>query len=710
MRIIDTKVLNCRNIYSHKPVIQLLVDLEDLYGKTTIDFQGFNDKLLEMFPYLVEHHCGLAKHGGFVERMMEGTYFGHVVEHLTLELQVILGYDVFFGKTREKNNQLYNIIVEIGNENVALECVKESINIIEGIISNEPIDLDIVLDRLSQIRDDNELGLSSKAIFDEAKKRGIPVRRLGNESILELGYGKHSRLVQAAMSDSTISISVDISCNKELTKQILVEHNVPVPRGDTAYTLDEALRIANRIKYPVVLKPIDGNQGKGVVLNINSSKELENYFSIPTKYSNAVLVEKYLEGKDYRVLVIKDKICAIAERRPPEIIGDGNHTIRELVDIENRNELRGYGHSKPLTRIVLDSVVLNYLKKNNLSEDSTPAAGEVVKLRANGNISTGGSAIECTNAIHPVNAKFAIDAVKAIGLDIAGVDIIAEDISKPITECGGAIIEINTAPGLRMHLYPSSGNSINVASHILDFLYPEGTPYSIPIVVVTGTNGKTTTTRLISHILTLSGKKVGMTTSSGIYIDNKCILAGDNTGRLSARNVLNSKEIDAAVLEFARGGIIKRGLGYDLADVAVLTNIGDDHIGLDGVEDKEDMAFVKSLVLEAVKTEGYSVINADDEMAEYLINRASGNLILFTRKSSNEIISKYIDDDAISLFIKNNSIYISHGKKITHLINLGIVPITFNGTLECNIENVLAASAALLGLGIPLDIIRFKGS
>ncbi|AFS77866.1 cyanophycin synthetase CphA [Gottschalkia acidurici 9a] len=707
MRIIDTKIFSGRNIYSHKPVIKVLVDLEELSDKTTVDFDGFNDHLLELFPSLIEHHCGLRKHGGFVERINEGTYFAHVVEHLILELQAILGYEVFFGKTRmEESPSLYNMIIEYCNENVAVECVKQSIYIIESIIKNESIDLDNILYDLNEIKERYELGPSTKAIFDEAKKRGIPARRLGNDSILELGYGKYSRLVQAALTDSTNSISIDISCNKQLTKQLLMENNIPVSYGDTANSIDEALEIAKEIGYPVVLKPLDGNQGKGVVLNINSPEELEDNFRIPTRYSDSILVEKYIQGKDYRVLVVKDKVSAVAERRAPKIVGDGVHTIKELVSMENENKLRGYGHEKPQTKIRLDRVALNYLEKNNLTEDSVPEVGQIVKLRSNGNISTGGSAIECTNNIHPYNIELAIKAAKIIGLDIAGIDIIAKDISKPITDCGGAIIEVNAVPGLRMHLHPTIGNSINVASDILDSIYPEGTPYSVPIVATTGTNGKTTTTRLIGHSLSRAGKKVGMTTSSGIYIDNKCILKGDNTGPVSARNVLSSKEIDIALLEVARGGLVRRGLGYDVADIAILTNIGDDHIGLDGIESVEDLAFAKSLVLEAVKPNGYSVINADDKMAEYLINRASGKLILFSQTHKNEILIKHIKEGNIALCIEEDSIYIYNNFEKTKLIDLNSIPITFNGTLECNVENVLAGSSALYGLGTPLDTIR----
>lgn len=707
MKINSIRSLTGRNIYSHKPVIKVILDLEELSDKSTIDFEYFNDELLHLFPSLVEHHCGLGKYGGFVERMKQGTYFGHVIEHLALELQVHLGFDVFFGKTRmHKEPSLYNVIIECKNEELAIACLKQAVYIVDSIIKKQDFNFEDIMFDLEDIRDRNTLGPSTRAIFEEAKKRNIPVRRLGSDSMLELGYGKYSRKVQAALTDSTSSIAIDISCDKQLTKQMLLENNIPVPQGDIAMSIEDALDIAYDIGYPLVLKPLNGNQGKGVVLNVNSDRELEDLFHIPLKYSDQVIVEQNIIGKDYRILVIKDKVCAVAERTPPIILGDGVHTIKELVDMENSNNLRGNNHEKPLTKIRLDKISLNYLSRQNLREYSIPSMGQVVQLRQNANMSTGGSARECTDEIHPFNKKFAIDAAKIIELDIAGIDITTEDISKPISTCGGAIIEVNAVPGLRMHLHPTEGKDINVASDIVDFLYPQGAPCSVPIISITGTNGKTTTTRLIAHTLRLLEKNVGMTTSNGTFVNNTCISKGDNTGPLSARKVLSSREIDVAVLEVARGGIVRKGLGYDLADVAVLTNIGDDHIGIDGINSIEDLAFAKSLVLEAVKPDGYCVINADSQMAEYLIERASGNVILYSKETKNPFIVRHIQNDKIALCVENNSIYIyNHFKKI-RLIAIDQIPITFNGALRCNIENALAASSALYAINTPVDRIK----
>lgn len=685
----------------------MVLDLEDVSNKTTADFPHFTETLVGFFPTLIEHYCGLGKRGGFIIRMEEGTYFGHVVEHVILEIQSLLGYEVYYGKTRLlEEPSLYNVIFEFVNESIAYECAKYAISIVDSIIRNESIDVNRIMGNLRKLKDQYELGPSSRAIYDEAVKRGIPVRRLGNGSILQLGYGKYSKLVQAALTGSTSGIAIDIACDKQLTKQLLLENNIPVPEGNIAHTLEDAINIAKEIGYPVVLKPLDGNQGKGVVLNINSEMELQENYRIPAKINNSVIVEKFIYGNDYRVLVVNNKISAVAERKAPEVIGDGVHTIEQLVAMENKNELRGNDHERPLTKIKLDRICLQYLKKYQLTPQSVPALGQIVRLRENGNISTGGSARECTNEIHPDNINIAIQAAKIIGLDIAGIDITTKDISKPLSDTEGAIIEVNAVPGLRMHLKPTIGNPMNVASDIIDAMYPPGAPHSIPIVAITGTNGKTTTTRLISHTLSLAGHQVGMTTTSGIYINNECVLKGDNTGPLSAKNVLNSKDVDIAVFEVARGGIVKRGLGYDLADVGVVINIGDDHIGLDGVETVEDLAFAKSLVIEAVKPDGYSVLNADDQMFDYFLSRARGNIIVFSRNCQSHILNNHIGEGKIAICTENNSIYIYRNGEKLRLMEISKIPITFDGALECNIENVLAATGVLLGLKTPIADIR----
>lgn len=707
MQIQSIQCFTGRNIHSHRPVIKMVVDIGEFYKSPTKDLGDFNERLLTLFPGLRKHFCSKGFEGGFVERLREGTYIGHVIEHVIIEIQNLLGYEVNYGKTRlVEEPSLYYIVFEYINRKCAIECARSAIGIICSLAENKEIDVDAILQYLKTIAVETELGPSTAAIYAEAKKRGIPVTRIGDGSILRLGYGKYSRLIQASMTDLPGCISVDIVGNKQLTKQILRDNKIPVPEGDTAYSVEIAVQIAKEIGYPVVLKPMDSNQGKGVSLNVKNEQEVEAAFNEAKKHSRVVLVEKYIKGTDYRVLVVGDKVSAVSERRPPFVVGDGIHTVKELVEIENANVLRGDDHEKPLTKIKLDASVEKVLGDQGMDENSVPSLGDRICLRYNGNLSTGGTARDCTREIHPYNAEISIRTAKAVGLDIAGVDITAEDISKPIGDGSGAVIEVNAAPGLRMHIYPTEGKPKNVAGDILDMMFPAGSPSSVPIVSVTGTNGKTTTTRLIRHVLTLDGKKVGMTSTGGVYIGDECILRGDNTGPVSASMVLASKETEAAVLETARGGLVRKGLGYDLADVGVITNIAEDHIGVDGINTLEELAFVKSLVVEAVKPEGYAVLNADDRFVDYFADRAKGDIILFSRSRANPVLLNHIKAGKKAIYTDNGIIYIFNGKNAVPFMHVGEIPITFGGIVECNIENSLAAVSALYALNINLDVIK----
>jgi len=685
----------------------MVLNIGDYYKYATKDMPGFNEKLIKLFPGLEKHHCSLGYEGGFLERLKEGTYVGHVTEHLILELQNLVGNPVKYGKTRViMEPSLYYIIYQYENEKCGIECGRAAVDIVSHLAEGREVDIGKIMDNLKRIAVEAELGPSTKSIYDEAKRRGIPVTRIGNESLLQLGYGKYSRLIEASLSDAPSCISVDIAGNKHLTKQMLRDHNIPVPHGELAYTEESAVAAARGIGFPVVLKPYNGNQGKGVALNLKNEDQVRRAYTEAAKFCRTVIVEKHISGRDYRVLVVGGKVAAVAERRPPMVTGDGIHTIKELVDIENENPLRGDDHEKPLTKIKLDAIAKQVLERYGVDENYIPAVGESVILRDNGNLSTGGTARDCTDLIHPYNCDIAVKAAKVIGLDIAGIDITAEDISMPLKDTNGAVIEVNAAPGLRMHLFPTEGKKRDIAGQILDMMFPEGSQCTIPIIAVTGTNGKTTTTRLIRHTLSLTGKVIGMTSTSGIYIGDECILKGDNTGPVSARMVLADKRVEAAVLETARGGIVRKGLGYDLADVGVVINVSDDHLGLDGIDTLEDLAFAKSLVLEAVKPEGYAVINADDEMAEYMISRARANIMLFSRNSENPLLKRHMENRGKSVYLENNSIYACNGKLKTFIIRVEDIPITFGGMVDCNIENALAAVSALYSLNVPVNLIR----
>ncbi len=702
MKIIDITTFRGRNIYSHFPVIKMVLDSGKYSNIPTTQIENFNDWILQEFPGLKTNYCGLGYEGGFLERLNSGTYLAHVIEHIILEMQFMVGYNVTFGKTRATDKPRQSFLVyEYRNEVCGLECGKAAVYLVDNFLRHKKANVQETLAAIKQASREADLGPSTAAIFDEAKSRGIPVHRLGTESLIQLGYGKYQRRQQATLADSTSCIAVDISSDKQLTKSLLREQGVPVPEGKLVFSEISALQAAKEIGVPVAIKPHDGNQGKGVHLNLKNEREIRAAFKDAFSYSSAVIVERFVTGKDFRVLVVGNKVSAVSERNPASVTGDGVHTVEELVNTVNQNEDRGDHHEKPLTKIKIDANARRLLRRSKLMPSSIPEMGQTVKLRENGNLSTGGTAIDRTEEIHPENAELAIRAASILGIDIAGIDIVTEDISVPIKQTGGVIVEVNTAPGIRMHLYPSEGKPRNVAKDIVDFLFADDDALEFPIVSVTGTNGKTTTTRLISHVLMCQGRSVGMTSTSGTYINGTCIHQGDDTGVVSAGMVLCNKDAEVAVLETARGGILRSGLGYDLADIGVITNIADDHLGLQGINTLEELAFVKSLVAEAVKDTGYAVLNAEDPMTSYIMNRVRANIILFA-KSPEAFIGRYS---------KFKKVYVSSGKIVVHdgeitpVIDLKDIPITKDGAIPCNVENCLAAVAALHGLKVPLKTI-----
>lgn len=706
MQIKNIQVFRGRNIYSHKLVIKMTVDLENYYNAATKDIPGFNEKLLEYIPGLREHKCSLGATGGFLKRLDEGTYLAHTAEHSILEIQNMLGFNVKYGKARVANNErIYEIIFQYELEKAGVLCGEMIIDIFNCMIAGREVQFTDKLSELQKKIDKWKLGPSTCAICKEAVKSEIPVTRIGEDSILQLGYGKYQKRIEATLTENTSCVAVDIACDKELTKRILKDACVPIADGYTVFDIEEAIKTAHSIGFPVVVKPKDGNQGKGVSVNLRCDQEVMDAYNIAVKYSRDIIVEKFITGKDYRVLVVGEKVAAVSQRIPPFVVGNGISSITELIEIENRNPKRGVDHERQLTKIVIDDICMANLKKKGLSVDSVIRKGERLYLRENANLSTGGTAKDCTDIIHPLNIEIAIRAAKLVGLDIAGVDITTPDISKPITETGGVIIEINAAPGIRMHHYPAEGKPRNAARAIVDMLYPYGSRCSIPIVSVTGTNGKTTTTRMVAHILSLYGYNVGMTTTGGIYINNKCILNGDTTGPASARTILCDKNVEAAVLETARGGIIRSGLGYDLADVGIITNISEDHLGIDGVNTLEELAFVKSLVAEAVKDRGYAVLNADDPFTPGISERVKSRIIYFSRNKDNIILKKHLKEGNTGVYVNNDIIYIGRGEEMFPVASITDVPSTMEGRITYNIENSLAAAAGSYGLGIPIDSI-----
>lgn len=709
MKIISSYAYKGRNIYSHKPVVKMTIDLGEYYDTPTKAIDGLNGFLTNLLPGLKKHSCSRGYEGGFIERLEEGTYLAHVIEHVSIELQNVLGYDVSFGKAfKGDKDNIYNVVYTYINELAGIEVGRIAVDLINCFIEGKDFDFDKEMKELKAKCVKTDLGVSTSMIMKEAEKRGIPVIKIGDGSLLQLGYGKNSRLLQATLSDNSTCISVDIACNKTLAKSIMAEYGLPVPEGKVVSSENELLQYCMTIGFPVVIKPNFGSHGIGVSINLRTPEEALNAYKIASEYEDTILVEKFVKGNHYRLLVVGDKMVAAALRLAAHVIGDGESTIEELIERENsENPLRGEDHEKPLTKIVVDKVVLAYLEKQRKTLQYVPKKGETVFLRENDNLSTGGIAIDVTDEVHPDNAKMAVMAAKVIGLDIAGVDITVSDISIPLDKSNGAIIEINAAPGIRMHHFPSKGQGRNVAGEIVKLLCPEGKDVSIPVISVTGTNGKTTTVRMISHILRAMGKNVGMTNTDGVYFNDECLKRGDNTGPISARTVLMDKRIDYAVLETARGGIVNRGLGYDLADVGVITNIQEDHLGIDGIYDMEDMAFVKALIIEAVKNDGYAVLNADDEYCMKFKDRTKANLILFSANADNEHFNNHIKRGGVGFFADDNNLYFCQGNETTTLMSIDQIPAAMGGILRHNVYNALAAASGAYGLGIKIeDIIK----
>lgn len=581
MKILDIRTLAGPNVYSHDPALVMKLDLAELTEKETTDVPEFTERLLKCLPGMVEHHCSLGHPGGFVERLKEGTYFGHVVEHVALELTDAVGISVNRGKTVYGGSpSVYLVAVTYKSEAGMKALLRIAVELVESLVAGSPYLLQPKLEEVRKIIAETELGPSTRAIVDAASRCGIPWTRVGENSLVRFGYGKHSRRVQGTVSDRTSMIAVDLAGDKELTKRVLAASGLPVPKGCVVISREEAAACLSHIPYPVVVKPLDGNQGRGVSLNLVTPEQVLEAFDLAVEISSRVIVEEMLRGFDYRVVIVNGKMVAAAQRIPAHVWGDGSHTIRELIELTNGDPRRGDNHEKPLTKIIANPLVLATLKRHGQSLDNVPQNGQLVLLRESANLSTGGSAKDVTDEVHPSIRRMCERAAQVIGLDICGVDLVLPDITRSFESVGG-IVEVNASPGIRMHHYPSEGEPRDVGGAIIRMLYPEGANGRIPIVSITGTNGKTTVTRMIGHAIAASAQTVGMTTTDGIWIGGEEVARGDMTGPWSAGVVLSDSSVDFAVLETARGGIVRSGLGYDWSDVGVITNIQADHLGQD---------------------------------------------------------------------------------------------------------------------------------
>jgi len=697
MKILKIQALRGPNLWSvqRKKLIQMRLDLEEMEQFPTNKIEGFRERIEAMFPTMIEHRCSEGVRGGFFSRIERGTWMGHVIEHIALEIQTLAGMETGFGRTREtKTPGIYNVVFSYTEESVGMFAAESSVAIAEALIAGTDYDVEADIQKMREIRERVRLGPSTGSIVDEAVARDIPWIRLGTNSLVQLGYGVNQMRFQATITCKTSNIAVDIACNKEETKRMLDLASIPVASGSICVDEEDLENTIKKIGYPIVIKPLDGNHGKGASINVVTWEDAVAGLEYAKKYSRRVIVEKFITGFDFRVLVIDNKLVAAAKREPAHVIGDGKQTIQQLIDETNRDPRRGYGHENVLTQIDVDRDTLDLLEKLNYTVDSVPKNGEIVYLKSTANLSTGGTSIDVTDMMHPENIFLCERISRVIGLDICGIDIMAENLTQPLKENGGCILEVNAAPGFRMHLAPSEGLPRNVAAPVIDMLYPPGKPSRIPIIAVTGTNGKTTTTRLLAHIVKNNGYKVGFTTSDGIYIQNHMMEKGDTTGPLSAEYILKDPTVEFAVLETARGGILRSGLGFSRCDIAIITNIQEDHLGLADIHTLDDLARVKSVVVRSVKKDGWAILNAEDEQCLKIANELSCNIAYFSMDENNPTVQKFAKEGKIVAVYENGFITIKKGEWKIRVERATHVPLTLGGKAKFMIANALAATLA----------------
>lgn len=710
MVIESIQVLNGPNVWSirWKKLIQMRLNLIDLEERPTNTIEGFSERIEKLIPSLYEHECSEKRAGGFFERVRLGTWMGHVVEHIALEIQTLAGMNTGFGRTREtKTAGIYNVVFSFVDEEAGIYSAKVAVNIAQALIDGVDYKLEVDIENLKTIFRNNAFGPSTRSIVNEASNRNIPWIRLNNKSFVQLGYGVNQRRIEATTTDATSYMGVTIACDKGMTKTLLKEAFVPIATGGECEDSEGMRAIIDEIGFPIVIKPLDGNQGKGATVNISNIQEAEVALKFAKSYCDCVIVEKFVVGFDFRILVVNNKVVAASKRIPAHVIGNGSQTIFELVQEVNKDPRRGMGHENVLTKIKIDNLTLDLLSKNNTSLDTIPKEGETVYLKSTANLSTGATSIDITDDLHKDNVQLAERISKVIGLDICGIDIMAPSLESSLILNGGVVLEVNAAPGFRMHLAPSIGKSRKVAKSVLDMLYPGNKNSRIPIIAITGTNGKTTTTRLIAHIVKNAGYETGFTTSDGIYIQDRMVEMGDTTGPVSASRVLKDPSVEFAVLETARGGIIRAGLAFDSCDIGIITNIKEDHLGLKDVNTLEDLAKVKSVVVEIVKKDGWAILNAADSYCLSLVEKLECNIAYFTLDKNNEYVKELINSKKVVAVLEDDGyITIIKGEEIVKLEKIENIPLTMGGKANFMIENILAASLATYLYGLECSIIK----
>lgn len=719
LRIVEARTYRGGNVWSYEPAIHLVVDLGVLEGYPTDTMPGFTDGLLERLPRVGNHGCSRGFKGGFTERLREGTWLGHVAEHVALQLQQEAGHDLRRGKTRGVRGKPghYNVIFGYQDEGVGMAAGQLAVRLVNDLVQHsEDFDWEQELESFLRRAERTAFGPSTQAILEEAVSRDIPYIRLNSASLVQLGQGVHAQRIRATMTSRTGALAVDIAGDKDLTAKLLGSAGLPVPKQQVVRTEDGSVQAAREIGFPVVVKPLDGNHGRGVGLNLGDEAAVRAAFALAKQESRrgVVVVESFITGRDYRCLIVGGRMQAIAERVPAHVVGDGTHSIEELVAITNADPRRGVGHEKVLTKIKIDEAAIERVQDQGFEMSSVPDEGVMVKLALTGNMSTGGISIDRTFEAHPDNIEIAEEAAQMVGLDVAGIDFICPDIASPVRETGGAICEVNAAPGFRMHTHPTVGEPQFIAKPVVDLLFPPGSPSRVPIVAVTGTNGKTTTSRMIAHIMKGVGRKVGMTSTDGIVVDERLVFKADASGPKSARMVMQNPRVDFAVLEVARGGILREGLGYDRNDVAVVTNVAADHLGLRGIETVEQLADVKAVIVEAVPRNGYAVLNADDPLVRRMRRRCSGSIVWFSLAAPGSKVRDFIDDHCrrggravvLEHSDRGDMIVIRHGRRSMQLAWTHLLPATLGGTAMFNVANAMAAAGAAFAMNTGLHEIR----
>jgi cyanophycin synthetase len=723
MRILDRSVFVGPSLYAHFPVIRLELDLGKLEAWPTGRLgAGFVDALVEAIPGLAEHGCSYREPGGLIRRMKEGegTWLGHVLEHVAIELQNMAGEDVTFGKTRSIDDRpgVYSVVYEYAQREEGIEAGELALKLLRSLLPEDLRSADAVPDdwnwpeardtfiRYAQRR---ALGPSTMSLVKAAEERNIPWLRLNEQSLVQLGHGKYQQRIQATVTGKTSHIAVELASDKEETNKILGSLGLPVPRQELVQSEGAARRAARKIGFPVVTKPYNGNHGRGISIKLGSDEEVVEGFLKAQAISRSVIVETYLEGDDHRLLVVNGELVAATRRTPGHVIGDGTHTIRELVEIVNQDPRRGVGHEKVLTRIELDAQAEMMMARVEVTADTVPEAGRAIYLRSTANLSTGGTATDVTDIIHPDNREMAVRAIKAIGLDVGGVDFLSTNIAESYKTIGGGICEVNAAPGFRMHVAPSEGKPRDAAGPVIDMLFPQGAPSRVPIAAITGTNGKTTTSRMLAHIAKMTGFTPGLTTTDGVYIDGQRTVEGDMTGPVSARMVLADPQIDFAVLETARGGLLRAGMGVTRVDVGAVLNVQSDHLGMKGIDTLEQLAEVKRIVVEVA--EDCAVLNADDPNVLKMGGYTDAKVICYvTLNPSHGLVREHIraGGRACALEAGVNGQMITLYDKGSHipLLWTHLIPATLEGKALHNVQNAMFAAAMAFSMGIKLDAIR----